>query len=222
MKTSMLQQEQNKKTVVCTALLVAFILFTIFKTSFQSIDNTVNLWAATIHTDTATLLAKGIHYAFDTITIVAATIVIAGFLLIKGRKIQSLLLIAATGGNALLVAATKTITQVARPENQVLHNESFAYPSGHCAGAIILIGLLTYYAWLKWGNRQQTKMVLTTIFSLIVTFVSIDRIYLNVHWLSDVIGGCLLGMFWLSFCIIFYAHLKHDNSSEPQSVQQFE
>ena len=221
MKAHLLQQKQSKKVVVCIALLVGFILFTIFKASFQSIDVQVNLWTTTIHTNTATIVAKSVHYAFDTIVLATTTIVIAGLLLIKGRKTQSLLLIAAVGGNALLVAAIKTITQVIRPENQLIHDASFAYPSGHCAGTIIFVGLLTYYTWIKYGNRQRAKITVLTIFSLIVAFVSFDRIYLNIHWLSDVIGGCLLGTFWLSFCIIFYKHLKLDNNSELQSLQQF-
>jgi undecaprenyl-diphosphatase len=212
----LLQQKQNRKTVVCVAFFVVFILFTIFKSSFQSIDGTVNLWSTTIHTDTATFLAKGLHYAFDTAITAVAAIAIAGILFIKGRKTQSLLLIAAVGGNALFVAAIKTITQVIRPENQLLQDASFAYPSGHCAGTIILVGLLTYYAWLKWGNSQRIKITSLAIFSLLVAFVSFDRIYLNIHWLSDVIGGCLLGTFWLSFCIIFYEHLKLDNSDWSQ------
>jgi len=211
----MLQQKQSKKAVVCVILFAGFLLFTIFKSNVQSIDNTVNLWAATIHTDTATVIAKGIHYVFDTITIAAATVIVASFLLIKGHKIPSFLLIAAIGGTALLVAAIKTITQVIRPENQLLHDESFSYPSGHCTVAIVFIGLLIYYTWLKLGNhRRHTRVLLVTIFGLITTFVSFDRIYLNIHWLSDVIGGCLLGAFWLSFCIIFYEHLRN-NSVTP-------
>jgi undecaprenyl-diphosphatase len=221
LKVPVLHQKPNKKAVASIALLVGFILFTIFKAGFQSIDVTVNLWAATIHTDTATLIAKGLHYAFDTIITLVITIVIAGFLLIKGRKIQSLLLIAAVGGNALFVAAIKTIMQVVRPENQLLQDASFAYPSGHCASTIVFVGLLTFYVWLKCGSSQRIKITSLAIFGLIVAFVSFDRIYLNMHWLSDVIGGCLLGTFWLSFCIIFYEHLKRDNSAETQGLQQF-
>jgi len=220
MKKSWLQQKQNVKMLICIAFFVGFMLFTGFKANFQSIDNTVNLWAATIHTNTATLLAKGLHYIFDTIIIAIATLVTAGFFLIKRCKIQSLLLIAAVGGNAMFVAAIKTITQVARPGNQLLHDTSFAYPSGHCAGAIIFVGLLTYYVWLKCGGSQQVKLLSATILGLITAFISFDRIYLNMHWLSDVIGGCLLGAFWLSFCIIFYEHLKRNNSIEVKSLQR--
>jgi membrane-associated phospholipid phosphatase len=208
MKTNWLQQNQNKKIAICIAFLVGFILFSIFRTNFQTIDNTVNLWTATIHTDTATLLAKGIHYTFNTIIIAATTIIIAGFLFIKGHKTKSLLFLSAIGGNALLVTAIKTITQIARPENQIIHDTSFSYPSGHCTNAIVFVGLITYYAWLKWNSNQHTKIFSLTIFSLIITLVSFDRIYLNIHWLSDIIGGCLFGAFWLTLCIITYEPLK--------------
>lgn len=217
MKTNPLQQNRNR-VAVCIAFFVGFILFSIFRAKFQSIDNVVNLWTATIHTDTATLIAKCVHFALGTIAIAVASITIAGFLLIKSRKTQSLLLLAAVSGNALFVATIKTITQVIRPENQILHVASFSYPSGHCAGAIVFIGLLTYYIWLKWGSGQRIKILSTAIFGLVVAFVSFDRIYLNVHWLSDVIGGCLLGAFWLSFCVIFYERLKRDNNVDSQSV----
>ncbi len=220
MKTS-LQHQQSKKIVVFVAFLVGFIMFSVFKASFQSLDVSVNLWSATIHTDTATLIAKGLHYTFDTIIIAIASIVVAGFLFLKRCKIQSLLLIAAVGGNALFIMAIKTITQVIRPENQLLNDASFAYPSGHCAGAVVFVGLLTYYAWLKWGDSQRVKMLFATVFGLVTVFVSFNRIYLNVHWLSDVIGGCLLGTFWLSFCIIFYEYIKIDSAVDSQNLQQF-
>jgi undecaprenyl-diphosphatase len=220
MKSSLLQQKQVKKTVICVVFLVGFVLFSVFRAHFQSIDDTVNLWASTIHTNTMTLIAKGIHYAFDTVIITVAALIVASFLLIKNHKTKSLLFIAAVGGNALFVAAIKTITHVARPENQLLNDASFAYPSGHCASVIVFVGLLTYYAWLKWSNSQNTKMLTAAIFSLVTIFVCFDRIYLNIHWLSDVIGGCLLGAFWLSFCIIFYEHLKINNTGEIENLQQ--
>jgi undecaprenyl-diphosphatase len=207
LNTKLLQQ--NQKTIaVCITFFIAFVLFSIFKTNLQPTDTAVNLWIVTIHTDTTTLLAKGIHIAFDTITIAIASIAVASFIFIKGCKIQSLLLVAAISGDALFIVAIKTITQVARPENQIVNDNSFSYPSGHCAGAIIFIGLITYYIWLKWNNSQRTKILSATIFGLVIALVGFDRIYLNVHWLSDVIGGCLLGAFWLSFCIITYEYLK--------------
>lgn len=200
---------QNRNvTIACIAFFLAFILFTIFQTNFQSINDAVNSWTTTIHADTAILLAKALSVAFDTITLAIISIVVASFLFIKNHKDQSLLLLAAVGGNALFVAIIKTLTHVARPENQLLYSSGFSYPSGHVTGVIIFVGLITYYAWLNWSDRKQVKLLSLVGFGLVVAFVSFDRLYLNVHWFSDVVGGCLFGAFWLSFCVMVYERFK--------------
>jgi len=173
-----------------------------------STDSAVNIWITTIQNDTSILVAKAFSAAFDTILLAIMSSVMAIFLFIKKHKAQSLLLLAAVGGNALIIGAIKTLTQVARPENQLISGSGFSYPSGHSAGAIIFIGLITYYVWLNWNNNVRIKILSTTFFSLMIALVGFNRVYLNVHWLSDVIGGCLFGVFWLSFCIVIYERLK--------------
>jgi undecaprenyl-diphosphatase len=185
-----------------------FILFSLFRKNFHSTDITVNLWITSIHNDVAIDIAKAISTAFDTIPLFVASLVIAGFLFIKNHKTQSLFLLVGVGGNAMFVAIIKNLVQVARPANQLLHSSGFSYPSGHSTGVVIFIGLIVYIAWLNWSNSQRVKILSSTSFGLMVALVSFDRIYLNVHWLSDVIGGCLFGTFWLSFCILIYEHLK--------------
>jgi len=161
----------------------------------------------TLHTEVAIVMAKILSVAFDTIVLTIMSLIIAGFLFIKNRKTQSILFLTGVGGTALFVAIIKTFTQVARPENQLLSGSGFSYPSGHSAGAIIFIGLITYLIWLNYNHNQHAKILSSMIFGLIVTIISFDRIYLNVHWLSDVVGGCLFGAFCLSFCIFIYKQL---------------
>jgi len=195
---------------MCIIFFVLFIFFSIFRTSFNSIDVAVNLWPATIHTDVAIFIAKIISFVFDTIALAVASLVITVFLFIKNHKTHSLLLLTGIGGNALFVAIIKSLTQVTRPANQLLYSSSFSYPSGHSTGVIVFIGLITYFVWLNWNNSQRVKILSSAIFGLIILFVSFNRIYLNVHWLSDVVGGCLFGAFWLSFCILIYEQLNLD------------
>ena len=207
MNITPLRQNQNA-LMICIILFVGFTFFSIFRTSFNSIDTTVNLWIITIHTDAATFIAKIVSVAFDTIALAIASLVIAVFLFIKNHKTHSLLLLTGIGGNALFVAIIKSLTQVTRPTNQLLYNSNFSYPSGHSTGVVVFIGLITYFVWLNWNNSQRVKILSSAIFGLMVTFVSFNRIYLNVHWLSDVVGGCLFGAFWLSFCILIYEQLN--------------
>jgi len=199
---------KNQKAIICIAFLAIFTLFSIFKTTMHSTDVTVNIWVTTIQNDTSTLVAKAFSTVFDTILLAIMSLIMAIFLFIKKHKAQSLLLLAAVGGNALIVGTIKTLTQVARPENQLISGSGFSYPSGHSAGAIIFIGLITYYVWLNWNNNVRVKILSSTFFGLMIALVGFNRIYLNVHWLSDVIGGCLFGAFWLSFCIMICEHLK--------------
>ena len=75
---------RNRKPIIATVVFfVAFVVFSLSRSSFQAVDTAVNLWATTIHTDLATLLAKALSTIFDTIIVVAASLVIATFLFIK-------------------------------------------------------------------------------------------------------------------------------------------
>lgn len=193
--------------MACIVFLAVFLLFSIYRTSFHSIDTTVNLWTTAIHNDLFVFLAKIGSIVFDTTIIVAASLVIATFLFLKNHKAQSLLLLTAIGGDALIVGIIKNIDPVLRPSNQLLLGAGYSYPSGHSAGVIVFVGLVAYYAWLHWRSMRSRVVVLGGL-SLVTAVVGFDRVYLNVHWLSDVVGGWLFGVFWLSFSILVYQHLK--------------
>lgn len=197
-----------KPLLAAIVFFVAFVVFSLGRGVFQGIDVAVNFWAVSVHTDFAVLLAKGLSIVFDTTIIVTASLVIATFLFIKNRKAQSVLLLSAIGGEALFITILKNIDPVVRPENQLMLGAGYSYPSGHSAGVIVFVGLIAYYTWLNWNTSKRAKTAALAGFGLIVAFVSFDRVYLNVHWLSDVVGGWLFGAFWLSFCIFVYQWLK--------------
>jgi undecaprenyl-diphosphatase len=69
------------------------------------------------------------------------------------------------------------------PANYI--NEQFSYPSGHAARAVFI----AIIAWFLFGKKKWIALVL----GLYVLLVSVSRIYLGHHWLSDVAGGVLLG-----------------------------
>jgi membrane-associated phospholipid phosphatase len=207
---------QNQNAILATAVFfVAFIVFSLVRTSFHSIDVSVNFWTTTIHTDIGILLARGVSAVFDTTVLVAASLVISTVLFIKKQKAQSILLLAAMGGDALLVAIIKNIDQVSRPANQLLSGSGFSYPSGHSAGVIVFLGLVAYYAWLHW-KHMRSKVAVFAGFGVVAAVVGFDRVYLNVHWLSDVVGGWLFGAFWLSFSIMVYQWLKYAGRFESK------
>lgn len=210
-----LSQKERALFTVCLVFLLGFLLVTLFRTSFHSVDVAVNLWIPSIQSSALTLFAEGVAVIFDTTSLVIISLVISGVLFLKNYKAQGLLLLGAMGGDALIVSAIKALDHVARPTNAILLDTGFSYPSGHSAGCIVFGGVLAYFAWRHWQSTRSRALIGVGM-GAVAGVVGFDRLYLNVHWLSDVFGGWLLGAFWLSFAILVFRQLKRSGKLESE------
>ena len=104
-------------------------------------------------------------------------------------------------GGKLIQMLIKAVINRARPENSLIAADGYAFPSGHATMAIIFFSLLVYS--FKDDIRDiylKNSFILANV--IIFLLIGFSRIYLNVHWLSDVIGGYALGMFVLTYMIL--------------------
>ncbi|MVM33704.1 phosphatase PAP2 family protein [Spirosoma sp. HMF4905] len=118
----------------------------------------------------------------------------------KGRNIIILWILMA--GVGLFVQVGKRTFIRARPTEVAYYTESgYSFPSGHSATAMTLYGLLGY--WLVRGRRRIRNRWLVGLSAVgLILVVGFSRIYLGVHFLSDVLGGYLLGACWLIVGIV--------------------
>jgi undecaprenyl-diphosphatase len=152
-------------------------------------------------------MAKIIHYSFDTTPSFVTSLLVAVYLFHQKYDCQALLLTAAMAANIILVETIKTLVHFPRPLNGILTVQGFSFPSGHVTNTVVLFGLLTYFAWNHW--KSSILRILWSFFSVLIAIVvGLDRIYLNVHWFSDVLGGYSLGVFWLTFSILTFLYLE--------------
>jgi membrane-associated phospholipid phosphatase len=189
--------------MIWLVFLLSFLIVTLFRANFHQIDVDVNQWIPSIQSGTLTFFAQGVALFFDTASLAIFSLIIAGFLFWKNYKAQGLLFLGAMGGDALIVSALKAFEHVARPTNNILFDTGFSYPSGHSAGCIVFVGVLTYFAWRHWQSTLSRALIGVGLGS-VAGVVGFDRLYLNVHWLSDVLGGWLFGAFWLFFVIFVF------------------
>jgi len=185
--------------------LICFLLTAVFRGSFNTINLNVNLWADSVNSGFFTPAAKVISVIFNTTALFILTVIVAVYLFATHHKNYSLLLLGAMAGDALLVQIFKTLVMSPRPLNEIIASGGYSFPSGHTTGSVVFFGVLTYFAWVHWGSKK-VKLATGGFYVSITALVGFDRIYLNVHWFSDIIGAVFLGAFWLSFCILTFKY----------------
>jgi hypothetical protein len=110
-------------------------------------------------------------------------------------------IIALIGGEALN-EILKHLIQRPRPEHSaILSSQSWSFPSAHAMESLIGYGMLAYglFVLVSWPRRRLRYLALGT--TLLILLIGWSRIYLGVHYVSDVIGGYTAGLIWLAACI---------------------
>ena len=142
----------------------------------------------------ATPIAKFITNFGGAIFII--TLMITLFILIKDKKIGLsifLNLVIATTLNQLL----KRILQRPRPtEYRIIEETGYSFPSGHSMVSMAFYGYLIYLIY-KYVENKYIKWTLIVLLSILICSIGISRIYLGVHYTSDVLGGFLASISYL-------------------------
>jgi undecaprenyl-diphosphatase len=128
--------------------------------------------------------------------------VAALFLALTEHRYSAILLLVATAGGQLLNTVLKLFFDRPRPSNieALTHTMSTSFPSGHAMSAVIVYGTVAYLA-----ARLQKKFWerFFTMFAAVIIIVAIaaSRVYLGVHYPSDVLAGTIVGAAWAAFCM---------------------
>lgn len=160
--------------------------------AFRTPDLTHFLWVFTILGDS--------RVAF------AMTAIVAVLFLLWGRRLDALLIAVAVVGGAVLGELTKTLFHRARPGAAmalIKESSSFSLPSGHALYALVFWGVMAFLLVRASSTTMRKLMVLAFCLGMIA-MTGLSRIYLGVHWPSDVLASWMLGLAWLSPCIGAY------------------
>jgi undecaprenyl-diphosphatase len=133
--------------------------------------------------------------------------VIAGagalLLVVRRKWLVTTAWVAAFAGAAVLTVILKNIIQRPRPfeATTYLYGTSFSFPSGHALGSLVGYGMLAYVIASTWVETVRGRVLLGIGTAVLVLAIGISRLYLGVHYFSDVVAGYAAGILWLSVCI---------------------
>ena len=129
------------------------------------------------------------------------TAMVGAYLLAAGRRRTALVVIAAVSGGAILSTILKHIFERPRPElvAHFVNVNSASFPSGHAMNsAVIYLTLATLLA--KTERSRAVRIYLISMALLLTLIIGVSRVYLGVHWPTDVIAGWCVGSLWALLC----------------------
>lgn len=193
--------------IILSFLFILDLILVIFgKTS--SIDDLIYNFVISFKTDYLTNFFKLISFLASTKMIILYNIIIAIIVLIN-KKTNLLLITISSISSGVINNLVKYIIKRDRPFGVALVNESFySFPSGHAMISILFFGTIIYKLL---ENKTKYYKIFTIIISIYILLVGISRIYLGVHYVTDIIGGYLLGTIILLILTLIHEHYSKEN-----------
>jgi undecaprenyl-diphosphatase len=136
-------------------------------------------------------------------TVVGMIVLIAGtFLWLNHHRHSAVLLVVATLGGSLLDNLLKIGFR--RPRPQIFEwgttASSFSFPSGHAMSSVVVYGTVAYLV-ARLQRNVHARVLTFVLAACIIVMISVSRVYLGVHYPSDILAGFLIGLAWAGFCM---------------------
>lgn len=166
------------------------------------LDVQVARWLRAHATPEATrwmLLVTDLH---STIAVSCYATIVAAALAWRRRWRRLTTLVVCVGGGLTLNVLMKLAFQRARPvlDDPLLTLTSYSFPSGHVAGSTLMYGLIVAWAFTRTG-RPVIRAAVVVAAAAAIALVAYTRLYLGVHFLSDVAAAFAEGVAWLALCL---------------------
>lgn len=192
-------------TVIAGTFLIGFVGVlqdVIFKDPLTQVDTRIANLVPSIRTEEQTSFFSFITSLANVETIGVLLLVVGGILWYRRLRLSAGIFIVVSLGAEVINYALKYLVGRARPEQSlsIIHEGGYSFPSGHVMAATVAFGLLAYYLYAATKSSIAKFLILISYIST-VFLVALSRIYLGVHYPSDVIASALFGGFILSIAI---------------------
>ncbi|MNT20426.1 phosphatidylglycerophosphatase B [compost metagenome] len=171
------------------------------------------------------------HPILDRLALVAAMvgdvegIIIMGalfgaWLLRRDRYLDAATLAAVLAGAGVLTYTLKLAFQQPRPAlyTQLVKEVTFSFPTGHALNAFALFGFIAWWL-VAQAPRSAGRWLAAAALVALAAAIAVSRVYLGVHWPTDVVAGAIVAIFWLTICLIGRHWIARRRPAAPQDTE---
>lgn len=187
--------------------IIAYIVSAGYVTTF---DDNIRFWTYDKRNDFLNKILIFITYCGNWQTVTSVVVIM---ILIKNTRKNIGIPLAVTAINSTLIyKVIKHIFERPRPDimYRIIEQGGFSFPSGHSMNSLVCYGILIYLI-RKNCKNNNLKNLLTILLVILIPLIAISRVYVGVHFPTDIIGGWCLGIFVLMFAILIIERIGGKN-----------
>jgi undecaprenyl-diphosphatase len=210
MSSLLISQKRFVSLVLCTLILTV----SAWVTPYFQWDLSLALFIQSLDLPVVKNVSYFLHELGQPILATLGLIILTGVFLLINLRAPAVLVAATVIPNALN-QGIKSIIARPRPDESIVQvlveSGSNSFPSGHLVHFTVLLGTLVYLI-MRSNASRHTKIFATVSAVAAICAISFARVYLGAHWASDVVGGVLWGVMYLSIMLFLYTKWRKSRS----------
>ncbi len=168
-------------------------------------DDTVHMWVVTHQNPVLLKLFLVITWIGASVPVIAAAVALAAWLWhSRGRQIAAIVALAAAAAAGIFLPVKQLFHRVRPPGAVTYHITTYSFPSGHATSATAIFVTAAY---VLWRERLISRGLAISVGVAGPLLVGLSRVYLDVHWATDVLGGWAAGLFVAALSAALYDRL---------------
>lgn len=207
------------RALLAGLLALAAAVLTVTLGGLVALDTSVRDWLVERRSPALTAVLTGFTTLGSSVVLLSLAFSVTVLLAATRRGAEAGLVAGATAGALILWPLLKNVIERARPDDaHLVEVSSWAYPSGHSLMSMVVFGVVAVLAYRR-ARPRAARVLIVVATAVLVAAVGVSRVYLGVHWPTDVLAGWLVGALWLAVCL--WAH-QWLTGSAADSAQQRE
>ncbi|MGH2552188.1 MAG: phosphatase PAP2 family protein [Chitinophagaceae bacterium] len=187
--------------IISAVLLLIFIVWLVFIDGNITPDEKVFGLVGPHITPGRTQFMKAVAFLGNHKFLIPANLLLIAVLLLCKYKWGAITAASVALSSVGMMSLLKNLVQRQRPSNQLVEGiTNFSFPSGHAFMSIAFYGFLIWWSASTIKNKIQQRLLISFLLFLIL-IIGFSRIYLRVHYTTDVFAGFCIGIIWLFFCL---------------------